>query len=123
MTMLAGSITLEHLTPDVYQHLEILGDRLRQGVREACAELEVAVQVTGLSSLFGIHFVDRPVRSWRDVAAGDKGLGQRVFWGLMNEGIMCAPSLVGCVSSPMGEAEVDSFVRAFSQVLARNHGT
>ena len=123
MTMLAGSITLEHLTPDVYQHLDILGDRLRRGVRKACAELEVAIQVTGLGSLFGIHFVDRPIRTWRDVASGDKKLGQQVFLGLMNEGIMCAPSLVGCVSNPMGEAEVDSFIQVFSQVLARNHHT
>ena len=145
MAMLAGSITLEHLTPDVYRHLDMLTERLRRGVRDVCAELEVPVQVTGLGSLFGIHFTDRPVRSWRDVAAsffppkeqttllddhavkktdldarGKKDLRQRVFLGLMNEGVLFTPSMVGCVSSPMGEEEIDGFIRAFRTVLARN---
>ena len=57
LTMLAGSITLEHLTPDLYGRLDVLTERLRYGVRKVCAELEVPVQVTGLGSLFGIHFV------------------------------------------------------------------
>ena len=123
MTMLTGSITLEHLTPDLYRRLDILTERLRQGVREVCAELEVPVQVTGLGSLFGIHFVDRPVRTWRDVASGNMELRRRVFWGFMNEGILFTPNLIGCTSSPMGEEEVDTFVRAFARVLERNQRT
>ena len=79
MTMIAGAITLEHLTPPIYRRLNVLTERLRQGIREASAELEVPIQVTGLGSLFCIHFVDRPVRTWRDVASGDKELRQQVF--------------------------------------------
>ena len=123
MTMLAGSITLEHLTPDLYRRLDNLAERLRQGVRKVCAELEVPVQVTGLGSLFGIHFVDRPVRTWRDVASGNMELRRNVFWGLMNEGILFTPSLVGCTSSPMGEEEVGTFVGAFARALERNQRT
>ena len=120
MTMLAGSITLEHLTPDVYRRLDILAEQLRQGIRDVCVELEIPVQVTGVGSLFGIHFIDRPVTTWRDVAGANKDLRQQVFWGLMNEGVLFTPSLVGCVSSPMGESEVDAFVQAFRRVLERN---
>ena len=120
MTMLAGAITLEHLTPEVYGHLESMARGLKEKIRDVCGELEVPSQVTGLGSLFGIHFVDRPLRTWRDIATGDKDLRQCVFWGLMNEGILCTPQLVGCVSNPMGEQEVDSFVRAFRRVLERN---
>ncbi len=123
MTMLAGSITLEHLTPEVYRRLDVLTERLRQGIRRVCTELEVPVQVTGLGSLFAIHFVDRPVTTWRDVASADKELTQQVFWGLMNEGILMAPSLLGCVSAAMGEAEVDRFVEAFRKALDRNLAT
>ena len=122
MTMVAGAVTLEDLTPDVYTRLEPLTERLRQGVRDACAELDVPVQVTGLGSLFGIHFLDRPIRNYRDVHAGDRDLRQRVFWGLMNEGILSTANLVGAVSNPMDEAEVDTFVEAFRTVLARNVG-
>ena len=122
MTMVAGAVTLEDLTPDVYDRLEPLTERLRQGVRDACAELDVPVQVTGLGSLFGIHFLDRPVRTYRDVHSGDRDLRQRVFWGLMNEGILSTANLVGAVSNPMGQGEVDTFVEAFRTVLARNAG-
>ena len=122
MTMVAGAVTLEDLTPDVYDRLEPLTESLRQGVRDACAELDVPVQVTGLGSLFGIHFLDRPVRTYRDVHSGDRDLRQRVFWGLMNEGILSTANLVGAVSNPMGQGEVDTFVEAFRTVLARNAG-
>lgn len=101
----------------------MLTERLRQGIRQVCTELEVPVQVTGLGSLFAIHFVDRPVTTWRDVASADKELTQQVFLGLMNEGILLAPSLLGCLSVPMGEAEVDAFVEAFRKALDRNLAT
>ena len=120
MTMLAGGITLENLTPDVYPELDQLTDYLRQSIRDVCADLEVPVQVTGLGSLFGIHFVDRPVRTWRDVAAGDQNLKHKVFWGLMNERIMFTPGLVGAVSAAMTETEMDSFAAALRRVLAKS---
>ncbi|MCE2404515.1 MAG: aspartate aminotransferase family protein [Dehalococcoidia bacterium] len=122
MTMVAGAVTLEDLTPDVYDRLGPLTEGLRQGVRDACAELDVPVRVTGLGSLFGIHFLDRPVRTYRDVHSSDRDLRQRVFWGLMNEGILSTANLVGAVSNPMAQGEVDAFVEAFRTVLARNAG-
>ena len=57
-TMLAGSVTLEQLTPEVYRRLAEVTEYLRHGLREVGQELEVPVQVTGLGSLFGIHFQD-----------------------------------------------------------------
>ena len=122
MTMLAGSITLEHLTPDIYQRLDLLTERLRRGIGEVCADLEVPVQVTGLGSLFGIHFVEGPVHTWRDVAAGDKDLQKRVFLGLLNEGILFTPGFVGALCRPMEDGEVDTFVQTFRRVLERNQG-
>ncbi len=119
LTMLAGGITLEHLTSGVYVQLEEMTESLRQGIRDVCLELEVPVQVTGLGSLFGLHFVDREVRTWRDVALGDEERRRQVFWGLMNEGVMLAPSLVGAVSTPMTEKEIDAFVAALRNVLSR----
>ena len=120
MTMVAGMTTLEQLQPETYARLASLTDRLKEGVRAAAAEVEVAVQVTGLGSLFGIHFSDVPVHTYRDAAASNRELRQQVFWGLMNEGIFCTPNLVLCLSTPMGEDEVDAFVGAFHRVLARN---
>ena len=86
VTMVAGAVTLEHLTPDVYRALAELTELLRQGIRRVCSDLEVPVQVTGLGSLFGIHFTGQPIVNYRDIAAEDAALRGQVFLGLMNEG-------------------------------------
>ena len=119
VTMLAGAVTLEQLTPEVYRRLAEMTELLRRGVSQVCADLEVPVQVTGLGSLFGIHFTDGPVRGYRDVAAGNARLRGQVFLGLLNEGILTASNLVGSLSTAITEAEVDVFVDAFRRVLAR----
>ena len=119
VTMLAGAVTLEQLTPEVYRDLAELTERLRQGVREVCAELEVPVQVTGLGSLFGIHFTRDQVHNYRDVAAEDSKFRSQIFLGMMNEGILTTPNLVGALSTVITEVEVDTYLDAFKRVLER----
>ena len=119
VTMAAGVATLKELTPIRYRRLAELGEMLRQGVRQVCAELEQPVTVTGIGSLFGIHFTAGPLCNYRDIVAGDKALGERVFMGMLNEGFLLAPNLVGAMSLVLGEIEVDAFVRAFRRVLQR----
>ena len=119
VTMLAGAKTLEQLDSEVYRRLAELTERLRQGVRDICRELETPVQVTGLGSLFGIHFTGEEVRNYRDVAAEDGQLRHHVFLGLMNEGILTASNLIGSLSTAIGEGEVEAFLSAFKRVLER----
>ena len=118
-TMLAGAVTLEQLTPEVYRRLAEVTEYLRHGLREVGRELEVPVQVTGLGSLFGIHFQDDTLVGYRDIAKADSAFRHNVFLGLLNEGILMAPNLVGAVSTVLGEDEVDTFVDAFRTVLQR----
>ena len=86
LTMLAGSVTMEQLTPDVYRDLAEMTEELKQGIRAVCSELEVPVEVTGLGSLFGIHFSERPIVNYRDIAAGNNELRDRMFLGLLKRG-------------------------------------
>ena len=119
VTMLAGSVTLEQLTPEVYRDLAELTERLRQGVREVCAEREVPVQVTGLGSLFGIHFTREQVHNYRDAATQDTKLRSQVFLGMMNEGILTTSNLVGALSTAITKSDVDTYLDAFKRVLER----
>ena len=119
VTMLAGSVTMEHLTADVYRRLAEMTEKLKQGVREICEELEVPVQVTGLGSLFGIHFTGVEIHNYRDLAASDRALRGRVFLGLLNEGILIAPNLVGAMSTSLGDEDVAAFLSTFRRVLER----
>ncbi len=119
ISMAAGVATLNELTPTVYRRLAELTEMLKQGIRKVCAELEQPVVVTGAGSLFGIHFGSGPLHNYRDIAATDKALAGRVFIGMLNEGFLLAPNLVGAVSTELGEVEVDAFVRGFKRVLQR----
>ncbi len=120
VTMVAGATTLELLTAPVYRRLAELTEILKDGIRAVCAELETPVQVTGLGSLFGIHFTASEIHNYRDIAAGDAELRERVFLGLLNEGVLTASNLVGSLSTEIAEAEVDRFCDAFRRVLERN---
>ena len=120
LTMAAGATTLEQLTPAVYQGLADQTEELKQGIRDVCAELEVPVQVTGLGSLFGIHFTHEQVANYRDIAAADHDLRDRMFLGLLNEGILMASNLVGSISTATTAEDVGTMVGAFRTALARN---
>ena len=86
VTMLAGAVTLEELTPQVYQKLSERTEYLCHGIRQICARQEVPVQVTGLGSLFGIHFIDRPINNYRDITAGDAALARAGLPGVDERG-------------------------------------
>lgn len=120
LTMLAGAATMEQLTPEVYRSLAEMTELLKQGIRDVCGEMEVPVQVTGLGSLFGIHFTDREVLNYRDIAGCDHDLRDRLFLGMLNEGILMASNLVGSLSTAIMADDVDEFLAAFRTALARN---
>ena len=120
VTMLAGAATLEQLTPDVYRKLAEMTEYLRAGVIKVGAELETPVQVTGVGSLFGIHFTGEELVGYRDIAAEDSAFRYQVFLGMLNEGILMASNLVGAVSTEIGEAEIDAFTAALRRVLERS---
>ena len=120
LTMLAGAATMEQLTPEVYRSLAEMTELLKQGIRDVCGEMEVPVQVTGLGSLFGIHFTDREVLNYRDIAGCDHDLRDRLFLGMLNEGILMASNLVGSLSTAITADDVDRFLAAFRTALARN---
>ena len=119
VTMIAGAATLEELTPEVYQNLAEKTDYLKTEILKVAKELEVPIQVTGLGSLFGIHFTSDELVGYRDIAAEDAAFRHKVFLGLLNEGILMASNLVGAVSTQIGTAEIDAFVAALQRVLER----
>jgi len=119
MTLVAGEAVMLALTPPVYRRLAELGEAIRGKLRSALAETGVPGQVTGVASLFGVHFTPRPIRNYRDVVAGDTEMTRAVFTGLLNEGVLLQTSCAGSLGVMTGEVEIDTLVSAFSRVLAR----
>jgi len=121
MTMAAGIATLQKLTAVEFARLDALRQRLAQGICDVSAEFDVPVQVTGMGALYGMHFGDHAIANYRDATAVDQRFKRQVFLGLMNEGIIVAPYMVGALSTPMDETHVDKHLVALRRVLARRN--
>ncbi len=116
VVMAGGFATLSHLTPDVYEHLAALGERLRAGLRGAIARQGVQLQVTGDRHLVGIHPSDRPVRRPSD-ATGDPATKGRIAQAMLNEGYN-VPGGRASVTMAHTPELVDGFIEAFEKVIA-----
>jgi len=66
ITMTAGIATLEQLTEPVYTRLNAMGESLRDRVGALGARYRVPLYVSGIGSMFKIHFSEAPVRCYRD---------------------------------------------------------
>src|SRR5213594_132421 len=118
-TMAAGVATLNALTPDAYARLDALGERLRGGVARLLAATRRRGQVTGLGSLFGLHWTSEPLTDYRAARPKDGETPMRVFLGLLNEGILMTQRGLGACSLAMTDEDVDRFINALARVLAR----
>jgi glutamate-1-semialdehyde 2,1-aminomutase len=119
LTMAGGVATMEALTPEAYARLDALGDRLRDGVRRLLRRRKHPGQVTGVGSLFWLHWTKKRLTDCRSAQPEDRGKAGRVFMGLLNEGAILSQRGLGACSLAMTDADVDRFVDALGHVLDR----
>ena len=112
LTAAAGIATLDGLPPDEYERLEVLAIELRERLEGVFERSGLGASVTQIGSLFNVHFVDGPIRTHADVLAGDLGLLRQLHLAMLGHGVLSTPRGMGCLSTPMGEAEIDAFVEA-----------
>jgi glutamate-1-semialdehyde 2,1-aminomutase len=116
--MAAGVAAMRELTPDVYQDLNRKGARVCEQLSEVFASHGVTVQINGAGSMLALHFTDRPVVDYRAVAAADKKKMRDLFLGLVNHGVLMAPRLMGALSTPMTEDDIQEYVDAVDTAVA-----
>jgi len=89
---------------------------------EACLERAgVPGAVTGLGSLFRLHPAPRNFVDYRSaVASKDESARlDRLHRALIDHGILLAPTGLGCLSTAVGEAEVEYFLEVLNACLTR----
>jgi glutamate-1-semialdehyde 2,1-aminomutase len=118
LTMAGGIATMEQLTPDAYQRLDALGDRLREGARQLLERTGYPGQVTGTGSLFWLHHTASALGDYRSARPDDAEAPVRTFMGLLNEGVLVSQRGLGACSLAMTEDDIDRFVDALGRVLA-----
>ncbi len=116
----AGLAGYGGVTPDVQAHIDRLGEDLRARAAALFRRRGVGAQVTGVGSLFNLHFTAEPVEDYRAAARGDRARLALLALALMNRGVFLAPRGLGCISSVMTTAEVDAFLAALEAALVED---
>ena len=75
--------------------------------------------MTGIASLFGIHFNPRPIKSYRDVVQDDAEMTRGLYTGLLNEGILLQTTCYGALGVMTTDAEINTLVDAVGGVVRR----
>jgi glutamate-1-semialdehyde 2,1-aminomutase len=119
VTMAAGIATLNALTPEAYLRLDALGERLRGGVSRLLDATRRRGQVSGVGSLFCLHWTSSPLTDYRSSRPKDPQAPLRVFLALLNEGVLLTQRGMGACSLAMADEDIDRFVNALARVLSR----
>jgi len=120
----AGLATLRKLTPAMHARLDTMGARMRAGLNEIFRAAGQKAQASGDGSLFQIVPTDRPLANYRDVPQDAAAFGwlDRLHRELLCSGVIISYRGLSCVSSPMGEPEVDEVLGAFERAVAESRG-
>ena len=118
--MAAGLATLKELTPAVYDELNRKGEWVRMRLREVFDAHDIAAQVTGVGSLFNIHFTSVPVRDHRSMRTSKPQMLRDLFLGLINRGVLMAPRAMGAICTPMTQEDLQALVDAVDEVTAEH---
>ena len=99
-------------------HLDRLGVRLRDGLASLFSHKRIPVQVVGLGSLFGIHFLEGEIRNYRDLVQKDTATAYNFFLSLLEQGFFLTSNLdFNALSLPMKERHVDELIAATERAV------
>ncbi|MEY7849151.1 glutamate-1-semialdehyde 2,1-aminomutase [Natrarchaeobius sp. A-rgal3] len=123
VTMVAGLETLQFAAENgVYEHVDELGDRLRDGLSEIVADQAPEYTVAGTASMFKVIFTrdGEAPKNAADVKNAETDRWRRVFWGQMKErGIFLSQNQFECqfVSYGHTDEDVDRTLEAYKEAL------
>lgn len=119
VTMRAGLAAMQALTPEVFAHLDRIGDQLREGTNASLKKHGLPGQCVGLGSLFKIHFTVRPISDYRSVypTQSERRKLDLFHKGLLDRGVLSASYGLFALSTPMSEADAGSILSAIDDTL------
>ena len=125
VVMAAVNATLRELSrPGFYRDLFHIAEVLQRGLQSAADEVGVPLVIQGVGPLFQIHFSDRPLHNYREVATYCRVEEYSRFWRAMLErGVYFNPMQQECwfVSSAHTEEDVRATVERTHEALVVTH--
>jgi glutamate-1-semialdehyde 2,1-aminomutase len=104
---------------NVYARLEILGDQLEAGMKDAAKSAGVPVTFNRCGSMFCAYFTVGPVWNLADAMKSDRARFANFFHGMLAKGIYLAPSQFesGFISTAHSKTDIEKTVSAVAKVL------
>lgn len=120
LSMVAGLASMRALDRAAFERLEVLGDRLRQGIGTAIARSGAPFSVSGAGSLFRIHPKRNLPREFREahLSTTEANVMLELTRAFAQAGIVLPFGAAACLSTPMTEMEIDFVVSTFDDFLA-----
>jgi glutamate-1-semialdehyde 2,1-aminomutase len=121
IAMVAGLALLGELSrPGVYDELERKGARLEAGLRAAVAGAGVEAFLTRVGSMACMFFTAETVHDWPSAATSDTMRYGEYFRGMLDRGIVLAPSQFEAtfVGMSHSDEDIDAMTAAAAEVLA-----
>lgn len=120
VAMEAGLAMLRELQkPGVYEQLEMRGERLATGLRQAIADAGAIACVNQVGSVATIFFQEGPVVDWDSASKSDTERFAKYFKHMLEAGYLIAPSQYEAlfVSLAHSDEDIDRFCEAVRQAL------
>ena len=120
MTMAAGCVTLDLLTQSEIERINVLGERLADGLRRSLAEnQDLHGVVNNCGSLLHVNFgTEGEVRKYSDLNL-DSPMAARFHLAALDEGVYFAPRGFMNTSTAMDEQIIDDVLEACSLAMER----
>lgn len=123
VAMAAGLAQLKILDehPEIYRHIDKLGQRLESGLKTLIKKYGVPASVTRAGSLCCLFFREGGVRNYEEAQQCDTALFARYFKGMLTSGIYLAPSQFEAIfiGNAHTEADIDSTLQAAEETFAQ----
>ena len=111
VAMAAGLAQLHYLNehPEVYTHLNALGEKLYGGMEKMCEELQLPYQVNHVGSLGSLFFTDQPVVDYTSAKTSDTKKFAEYFRYMLENGVYIASSQ--CEAMFISDAHTDEEIQ------------
>ncbi len=123
ISMAAGLAALEELERNpVYEHVAAMGHAVREGLKDAGRRRGFPLQVTGIGSLFHVHFSNEPIVDKRTAMRADAARQYDFSMGLISKGVLLTPAHPGFLSAAHTGEDVREIIRVADEVLREMAG-
>jgi len=117
ISMVAGLRCLIELETKDYSYIDNLAEKLRGGLLAIAAEQGFEIQVSGVGSMFYIHFNSKPIRNMRDKLRDDVNKNREFSIGMIANEVYLQPLHPGATCFAHTEEDVDQILVVAKKVL------